>query len=215
MRLILIRHGQTSSNIDMLLDTAEPGADLTDLGIEQANAIPAALADVDIDLIVTSTLVRTQQTAAPLAAQRNLTPWIRQGVREISAGDLEMRGDLEALESYHGMLISWKDDFTTSKVNGETGQNVADRYNQVLEEIYQHVGEDGTAVVFSHGAVIRGWTAMFVRGVEFDYVVKNSLANTAAVDIVGKPGQWSLAHWGDRPLGVSEPLPATPIYENE
>ena len=37
MRLILIRHGQTHSNVAHALDTTVPGADLTDLGREQAD----------------------------------------------------------------------------------------------------------------------------------------------------------------------------------
>ena len=34
--LILLRHGQTTSNVDRLLDTRLPGAALTELGQEQA-----------------------------------------------------------------------------------------------------------------------------------------------------------------------------------
>src|SRR5665647_3502119 len=43
MRLILVRHGQTSSNISRALDTAEPGPDLTDLGRAQAAALSRVL----------------------------------------------------------------------------------------------------------------------------------------------------------------------------
>lgn len=73
MRLILIRHGQTPSNVAFLLDTAVPGPGLTDLGEKQAAALPQTLADVDIDLLYVSTLTRTQLTAArwrPPAASR-------------------------------------------------------------------------------------------------------------------------------------------------
>src|SRR5690606_13810229 len=87
MRLILIRHGQTSSNVADLLDTAEPGADLTDLGRQQASAVPRSLADEDIDVVYASTLVRTQQTAEPLVAERGLELRVRDGVREVRAGD--------------------------------------------------------------------------------------------------------------------------------
>lgn len=40
MRLILIRHGQTTANVDYRLDTAIPGADLTDLGRRQPQPSP-------------------------------------------------------------------------------------------------------------------------------------------------------------------------------
>ena len=44
MRLLLIRHGQTPSNVLGALDTLVPGPGLTPLGLEQAAAIPDALA---------------------------------------------------------------------------------------------------------------------------------------------------------------------------
>ena len=66
MRLILVRHGQTSANVAVLLDTAHPGADLTDLGRAQAAALPTTFDGVPIDALYASTLVRAQQTAAPL-----------------------------------------------------------------------------------------------------------------------------------------------------
>jgi len=43
MRLILIRHGQTVSNVGGLLDTAHPGADLTPLGRQQAGSLVTTL----------------------------------------------------------------------------------------------------------------------------------------------------------------------------
>ncbi|MCM1975585.1 histidine phosphatase family protein, partial [Streptomyces sp. G1] len=36
MRLLLVRHGQTPTNVDYLLDTAVPGPGLTELGLAQA-----------------------------------------------------------------------------------------------------------------------------------------------------------------------------------
>ena len=60
MRLILIRHGQTTSNVDGLLDTAEPGAGLTSLGFVQAAALPDALGGESIELLYASTLVRAR-----------------------------------------------------------------------------------------------------------------------------------------------------------
>ena len=38
MRLILVRHGQTPSNIERLLDTGAPGPGLTELGLAQSGA---------------------------------------------------------------------------------------------------------------------------------------------------------------------------------
>lgn len=206
MRLLLIRHAQTTSNVDLLLDTAVPGADLTDLGRAQAEAVPAALEGVNIDLIVVSDLVRTHQTAEPLARARGLTPWVRGGVREISAGELEMRGDMESLHRFHRMVAAWETDLDSTITGGETGRQMLERYDGVLDEVHREIGDDGTAVVFSHGAVMRTWSAMRVDGVDMRYAADNPLANTALIDIAGQPGGWTLDSWGHVPLGEAEPL---------
>ncbi len=99
MRLLLIRHAETTANVDRLLDTAPPGADLSDRGREQADALVEGLDDVELDAIYVSDLVRTQQTAAPLAGPRSLEPRIRPGVREIQAGDYEMAAASPVLPS--------------------------------------------------------------------------------------------------------------------
>lgn len=75
MRLLLVRHGQTPSNVEFLLDTAVPGPGLTALGERQAAALPEALADEDIEALYVSTLVRTQLTAAPWRPPAASTPW--------------------------------------------------------------------------------------------------------------------------------------------
>lgn len=91
MRLPLVRHGQTPSHADGLLDTAVPGPGLTPLGRAQAAALPGALAGEDIDALYASTLIRTQQTAAPPAAARGHEVLVRDGIRELSAGDWNCR----------------------------------------------------------------------------------------------------------------------------
>ena len=55
MRLILVRHGQTPSNIHGLLDTDAPGPGLTELGLAQAEAVPDALAQQPVDRLFVST----------------------------------------------------------------------------------------------------------------------------------------------------------------
>src|SRR5659263_454488 len=100
MRLLLVRHGQTTANVAGLLDTDEPGAGLTDLGLEQAGALPEVLRDESIEVLYASTLVRTQQTAAPLASFLGLEVRVREGLREVRAGTLEMLGDDASVETY-------------------------------------------------------------------------------------------------------------------
>src|SRR5690606_5754760 len=82
MRLTLIRHGQTPSNVRGLLDTGAPGPGLTALGAAQAAALPRLLDGSPIDGVYVSTLIRTHRTAEPFAAARALDPVELPGVHE-------------------------------------------------------------------------------------------------------------------------------------
>lgn len=66
--LYLVRHGQTTSNEIQALDTALPGADLTELGREQAASAGRILSERSGSLhVLSSQAARAQQTAAQLA----------------------------------------------------------------------------------------------------------------------------------------------------
>lgn len=73
-KLYLVRHGQTTSNTIHALDTALPGADLTELGREQAADVGRILAErAERPLHVMSSLAaRAQQTAVLLADSFNV-----------------------------------------------------------------------------------------------------------------------------------------------
>src|SRR3954463_12801820 len=102
MRLLLLRHGQTSSNVLGLLDTDAPGPSLTLLGQRQAEEVPMALAEraARPQALFVSTVLRTQQTAVPLAQHFGLRATVLPGVREIEAGALEDRSDPKSVRVY-------------------------------------------------------------------------------------------------------------------
>jgi len=201
MRLILIRHGQTTSNVLGALDTAAPGADLTDLGREQAAALVPALDDESIGAIFVSNLVRTQQTAAPLAASKGLTPIIRDGVREVEAGELEMRNDREAIVSYLSTFAKWAaEDYSERIPGGESGTDAFDRFDAVVAEAAS-LGHE-TVVIVSHGAMLRYWVARATINVDAEFVSTNDLTNTAIVVVSGDLARgWYTETWTGEAVG--------------
>lgn len=201
MRLLLVRHGQTTSNVGHQLDTDVPGADLTELGRTQAQAVPAALADEAIDALYVSDLVRTSQTAAPLAQAVGLEPRVRGGLREISAGDVEMRSDEEAVDAYLGTIFAWDVEPDRRVPGGESGTEVFARFDEVVAEAHaEH--PDGTVVMVSHGAMIRAWAAARADNVDLDYAGEHWLPNTGLVALEGDPGRgWTVVCWTQEPLG--------------
>lgn len=189
MRLLLVRHGQTPSNVDFLLDTAVPGPGLTALGEQQAAALPAALADEDIEALYASTLIRTQLTAAPLAAARGLDVLVRDGIREVSAGDLEMLdGHSEAGRTYMETVFAWSAGDTALRMpGGESGAEALARYDAVVAEA-AGTGA-GTVALVSHGAAIRMWTAARAHNVDIDFATARPLDNTGVVILEGSPDE--------------------------
>lgn len=89
---------------------------------------------------------------------------------------------------------------------GETGHEFFERFDGALAEIAATGTRD--AVVVSHGAAIRCWSAT-VEGADRDFLATHPLPNTAIVAIEGEPGAWRMREWGETPIG--QPVaPAAP-----
>jgi broad specificity phosphatase PhoE len=202
VRLLLIRHGQTPSNVAGALDTAPPGAGLTPLGEAQARAVPAALRDEPVAAVHASPLLRTQLTARPLAADRGLEVQVRAGLEEISAGDLEMRTEPEARQAYaHGVAAWLRGDLDRRLAGGETGHGFRARYDAAVRGIAQDAAPDQTVVVVSHGAAIRAYAAL-AAGLDPEVSTELGIANTGMAVLDGHPDTgWVLTRWRSEPLG--------------
>ena len=210
MRLLLLRHGQTPSNVEGILDAGYPGPGLTTLGHRQAEAIPEALAHEDITALHVSRLLRTHETAAPLAAALGISPHLTSGLEEISAGEFEMRRDEEAVAAYQDNHARWSaGEFTDGLPGGETGRAFWDRYTGALRHIAGLHDEDATIAVVSHGAAIRVFAAV-VAGLSPASLEDRPLFNTGMVTLTGHPEEgWELEDWVSAPIGGAHLLAGT------
>lgn len=204
MRLLLIRHGQTTSNVLHLLDTATPGAALTDVGMRQADALVGTLSDESIDVLMASTLLRAQQTAAPLALARALPMGIRDGIREIGAGELEMRGDIASSERYQATALDWAAGELDSVIaGGGGGAEMLAAFDEVVAEAESSGAS--TAALVSHGAAIVTWAASRAANVDAVFAAENPLANTGIVILEGsKAAQWVALSWSGEPVPAKQ-----------
>jgi broad specificity phosphatase PhoE len=194
VRLLLIRHGRTASNVTRLLDTAPPGAPLDNVGLDQARALADTLADEPIEAVYASDLIRSQQTAEPLALRHGLEVIVRAGVREIQAGEDEMSADWVR---YLTTIISWQSNIDTRIPGGETGREVLARFDAVLGEA--RAKGHRTIAVVSHGAMIRTWAATRATNLTVDFLRTTSLENTLVVDLAdAADGSWQVTRWGDK-----------------
>lgn len=201
MRLLMLRHGQTPANVAGSLDTGAPGPGLTALGQSQAEAVPGALSDLSIDALLISPLVRTSLTAAPLAQALSLAPQTLDGIREVGAGDLEMRSDGASHRAYLETVFSWgRGRLGRQMPGGDDGHAFFDRFDSSIAQIAD--GGWQRVVMVSHGAAIRCWASARVAGVDIDTVERTPLANTGLVEIEGDPRSgWRLVSWSTTPVG--------------
>ena len=183
MRLILVRHGQTASNVRRLLDTAVPGADLDEIGRDQAAALPGRLARWGIEAVYASDLARAKQTATPLASAVGCEVVVLPGLREISAGEDELAEDADR---YVEVMMGWLAGRLAERLpGGEDGTEFFGRYDAAVAKIAS-AGHEVAALV-SHGAALRTWCGVRVEGVDNRLGVRGWLANVGYVVADGDP----------------------------
>ena len=220
-RIILLRHGQTFSNVEGYLDTRPPGAELTPRGREQATDVGAELALLtgaangyagNLGGIVSSVALRAQQTAM-LAARAfeksaDLPPFavdveVRTGIHEIFTGDYEMSNSEDAHREYSTALRGWINGEAEVRCpGGETYVDVLERYQPVVEDIAANLGEDEDVVVVSHGAAIRV-VATHASGIDPDFAFTGYIQNCRFVVLEPRGqefGQWTVTRWADTEL---------------
>lgn len=199
-RLILVRHGQSHSNVARRLDTRPPGAELTDLGREQAREF-ARTRPGPPGLLLHSVAHRAAQTAVEIGAELSRPAIEVEGIHEVQAGDLEDRDDDEAIAAFNSVYQRWHlGDLDAAMPGGETGRQVLDRYLPVVTDLRRRHLDDpdwtGDIVVVSHGAAIR-LVAAVLAGLDGSFVLENHLANTEAVALAPLTGErWSCVQWG-------------------
>lgn len=151
MRLILIRHGRQSSPL------CNVNVPLSEEGKQQAGLLAKRFECFCPDLVFTSALTRAKETAGILfGTEREFLE--REGLNEISFGDLTGKSDAETRVTYSEYYRAKKYKQKDLRIpGGECPSEVFERaYPVVLEAV--HSGAE-TVVFVTHGGVIRALTA--------------------------------------------------------
>jgi broad specificity phosphatase PhoE len=224
--LDLVRHGESG---DMsVINTLVPGPSLTELGREQASDVAKALQHTGINEIYASTMIRSQETAAPLAGLLGLPVHDLAGLNEIDAGifegapvdvgDIPLGGALYLLAPALWTLGLWfVPELGSSDANGMVFE---DRVNGAIQTIYNTsvTHDDSTDAVFSHEGTIAIWTLMNVKNPDFQMVLEELLKTgqllpyTGTVEVQGDPTDgWTLVDWDGQPV-PQDPGLATDLF---
>jgi len=127
-RYLILRHGESEMNVKGILISTLPEkipCPLTEKGREQILKVAKKLKREKIDLIFSSDLLRTKQTAEILAKELGTKVIFDKRLRDIKGGIFEGK----TLKEHHSFWKSYEEKFTKSPRGGEN-------YNQVKMRIY-------------------------------------------------------------------------------
>lgn len=151
--LILIRHGETDWNRELRFQ-GHIDVPLNDMGHEQARRLGLRLADEPVQQLISSDLMRAQQTAAPAARQLELEIVTTVSLREQNFGVVEgMRAD--EIQALHPRAwedwLKFREDHAMPE--GESARQFHARVIEALGRIATaHVGQK--LLVVTHGGVL-------------------------------------------------------------
>ena len=198
--LTFVRHAQSQGNASGLIDTSVPGPALTPLGEEEAEKAAITLRDRHFDGMYASTMVRTQQTAAPLAADLQEQVTVLPGLREIEAGSYEGKPEADAATGYFEAPARWLAGDLDARIPGSIdGHEFEDRFSAAVQTIYD--SGERNPVAFAHGGSIMAWTMMNVKNPNQALLEQHPLPNTGTVVLRGSPASgWTLIDWNGTPV---------------
>ncbi|HSI93268.1 MAG TPA: bifunctional RNase H/acid phosphatase [Jiangellaceae bacterium] len=153
--LLLVRHGQTPDTAARRFAGGDvPGAALDPVGMAQAGAAAAALADSGAGAVVASPLVRTGQTADAIAARLGLPVTTDAAWRECEFGAWEGLPAEEAAERFPRETAGWRTSTASPAPGGESLDQMAARIFRARDRLLDRFGGQ-TVVVVTHSMPIR------------------------------------------------------------
>lgn len=201
-QLILIRHGESTSNVRRIATSAVEGYPLTDRGRSQAAAVGRRLSELVVDHIYCSPIQRARETAQIVGGfVGGAAISVRPGLEEIDVGIHEGRAEDEATLDAVTNFERWLSfgDLGHGFEGGENGLQAATRVSAVLTDLARR-HDGGTAVVVSHGGALALSLVRLCHNVTAKFASANLLDNCSAVEVSVTEEVWTGLSWAGIPL---------------
>lgn len=152
--IYLIRHGETDFNLKGIVQGSGVNSSLNDTGRNQASRFYDHYRNIPFELVITSKLNRTIETAMPFIDQ-GIPHHIFSEFNEINWGILEgIKPSLENRQDFRGMLSTWANgDYSTAIEGGETPWQVHQRMKQGIDKL--SAMQENQILIVSHGRAMR------------------------------------------------------------
>jgi 2,3-bisphosphoglycerate-dependent phosphoglycerate mutase len=194
--LLLVRHGESIPARDdqpfpLVGGHGDPQLDPN--GHVQAQQVADRLAREDVGAIYVSTLQRTAQTAAPLAARLGIEPRVEPDLREVFLGDWEGSFRRHVAEGHPVAQKMFTEQRWDVIPNAEPADEFAARVEGAIARIAA-AHPDQTVVVVSHGGVIGQILALATGARSFAFTGSD---NGAISHLVVTDDRWILRCYND------------------
>ncbi len=167
--MLLVRHGESTSNREKVISGWSTDVVLTELGRLQAGRTGQALSRIEsIDALFASPLPRAWETATIIGEAIGLTPVAVDDLREINVGTA-VGSPLNDLRSLFPQLLDRHDSsLHIAWPEGESHAQLRQRALRAVEEIAEgHAGK--TVVAVAHGGPLAWIVTMLASGDETTY----------------------------------------------
>lgn len=150
MEIYLYRHGQTLYNTKGIVQGRGVDSSLNETGTAQAQAFFNTYKRIPFDRLITSTLKRTQETAAPFE-NLGIPTERRSDLDEIGWGEWEgKKADKPMHDAYLGLLKAWADgDYGKSLVGGDSAEDMGRRLTGFVQ--YLKTLKASKILICTHG----------------------------------------------------------------
>ena len=194
-RVFVARHGEAVYESELLSDA---GGWLTTLGRDQARVLAESMEGERIARVWTSDMARAVQTAEIVAARLGVDVIVRTGLREFGVGDAA--GTNGVPDPFAATFAAWLDGDLTARIPGaESGTEVVERYEAVLDEIADaHRGE--SVLVVSHGGVMCMALSALARNLTLAHSRDVPMPNCGVVAVEADEDGWVARSWAGSPL---------------
>ena len=197
--VVLVRHGASAAAVPGVrfpLVGGRGDPPLGEAGAAQARAIGARLAGEGLRRLYVTTLRRTHETAAPLAAATGLEPTVVDDLAEVRLGEWE--GGEYRVRAGRGDPIV-RQVFAEQRWDAIPGAESLDalgaRVRAGIDRIVAETGPDAVAAAVVHGAVIGELCRQATDSRPFAFVHADNGSLTRLV--VGPDGRWLLRSFND------------------
>lgn len=153
MKIYVLRHGQTSWNVDKIIQ-GKQDTELNEVGIRQAYEAKEKFNKLNIDLIMCSPLKRTKKTAEIINQDKNLDIIYKKELIERDLGEFEGKD----CETEEGDIYNYYKN--ESKMKIEPVVELCNRINKLLEEIKNNY-KSNTILLVTHSGTARAIEAYF------------------------------------------------------